>query len=122
MTRQAAKTVMAVSVVVAVALLLRWYYVVTALVDNPIRGDAAQYYSYAWNLLNHHVFSMAKPGAELVVPDSYRAPGYPLLLAGWMALVDDFDLWVGAVVLTQCILGALTAGMTMLLARFWLPL
>ena len=122
MNRQAAKTVMAVVAVCAVALFLRWYYVVTALVDNPFRGDAAQYYSYAWNLLNHHVFSMARPGAELVVPDSYRAPGYPLLLAAWMNFVDDLDLWVGAVVLTQCLLGALTAGMTLLLARFWLPL
>src|SRR5678815_1649225 len=92
------------------------------MVVDPIRGDAVQYYSYAWNLLNHHVFSMANPGAELVPPDSYRAPGYPLLLAAWMALVDDFDLWFAGVVLTQCVLGALTAGMTILLARFWLPL
>jgi len=122
MTRHTAKTVAAFVAIVAIAFLLRWYYVVTALVDNPLRGDAGQYYSYAWNLLNHHVFSMASPGAELVIPDSYRAPGYPLLLAGWMALLDNFDLWVAGVVLTQCVLGALTAGMTLLLARFWLPL
>jgi hypothetical protein len=122
MNRRTAQTIIAVAGVVAIAFLLRWYYVVTAMVVDPIRGDAVQYYSYAWNLLNHHVFSMANPGAELVPPDSYRAPGYPLLLAAWMALVDDFDLWFAGVVLTQCVLGALTAGMTILLARFWLPL
>ena len=122
MKRPAVQVFVAVAGVVAIALFLRWYYVVTAMVVNPMRGDAVQYYSYAWNLLNHHVFSMANPGAELVPPDSYRAPGYPLLLAAWMALVDDFDLWFAVVVLTQCVLGALTAGMTVLLARFWLPL
>ena len=122
MSRNTAHMLMAVVAIVAIAFLLRWYYVVTAMVNNPIRGDAVQYYSYAWNLLNHHVFSMAKPGAELVVPDSYRAPGYPVLLAAWMTIVDDFDLWYAGVLLTQCVLGALAAGMTLLLARFWLPL
>ncbi|HET7063830.1 MAG TPA: hypothetical protein VFI49_06095, partial [Rudaea sp.] len=110
MKRPAVQVFVAVAGVVAIALFLRWYYVVTAMVVNPMRGDAVQYYSYAWNLLNHHVFSMANPGAGLVPPDSYRAPGYPLLLAAWMALVDDFDLWFAVVVLTQCVLGALTAG------------
>jgi len=113
---------MAVVAVVAVAFLLRWYYVVTAMVDHPLRGDATQHYYYAWNLLNHHVFSMATPGAELATPDSYRAPGYPLLVAAWMAIADDFDRWYAGVLLTQCILGALAAGITVLLARFWLPL
>jgi hypothetical protein len=122
MNRRSGQIVIVFAGVVAIALFLRWYYVVTAMVVNPMRGDAVQYYYYAWNLLNHHVFSMANPGAALVPPDSYRAPGYPLLLAAWMDLVDDFDLWFAAVILTQCVLGALTAGMTVLLARFWLPL
>jgi len=122
MNRRSAQIVIVVAGVVAIAFLLRWYYVVTAMVVNPMRGDAIQYYNYAWNVLNHHVFSMASPGAALVPADSYRAPGYPLFLAAWMNLVDDFDLWFAAVILTQCVLGALTAGMTVLLARFWLPL
>lgn len=111
----------AVVAVVVFALFLRWYYLATAIVSDPVRGDAVQYYNYAWNLLNRHIFSMAPPGTEVVTPDSYRDPGYPLLMAAWM-ITDDLDRWYAGVLLTQAVLGALVAGMTVLLARLWLPL
>lgn len=68
------------------ALILCWYHVSTAIVDGPIRGDAIQYYAYAWNLLHHGIFSKDIPVAASVIPDSYRDPGYPLFLALWMKL------------------------------------
>lgn len=102
------------------ALALRWYYVNTALIVDPIRGDALQYYSYAWNLVHHGVFAGTLPGSPVVVPSNFRDPGYPLYLAFWMKLFGDQNLWYGVVVLSQAVLGALTVPLTMQLGRRWL--
>jgi len=110
------------------ALILRWYYVSTAIVVGPIRGDATQYYAYAWNLLHHGIFSKDIPGAASTIPDSYRDPGYPLFLALWMKLSGTAtdgswwagDFWYASVLLSQAVLGALTVTFTTLLGRYWL--
>jgi len=128
MTGNGVQLALGVTVAISIAFVLRWYYVTTALIDSPLRGDATQYFSYAWNLFHHHTFSIAKADAETIVPDAYRDPGYPLLLAAWMAVIPDFEIardfetWYRGVLLTQAVLGALTAGMAVLLARLWLPL
>lgn len=110
----------ALILVTALALILRWYYVSTAKVIDPIRADAAQYYRYAWNLAHHAVFSGAASDAARIVPDNYRDPGYPLLLAAWMKLFSNEGYWYAAVLFTQAALGALTVPLTMLLGRHWL--
>lgn len=110
----------ALLLVTALALALRWYYVSTAKVIDPIRADAAQYYRYAWNLAHHAVFSGAPPGAARILPDSYRDPGYPLLLAAWMKLFSNQGYWYAAVLFTQAAIGALTVPLTMQLGRRWL--
>ncbi len=112
--------VLAVIIVTLLALGLRWYYVSTAWVINPIRADAAQYYAHAWNLVLHGVFSGSKPGAATVIADNYRDPGYPLLLAFWMKIFSNQALWYAAVLLSQAVLGALTVTWAMLLGRRWL--
>jgi hypothetical protein len=115
------RLVVAVAVVTATAIFLRYWFVIHAQVDNPFRGDAAQYHAYAWNMVKHNVFSMTAPGSE-PVPDNFRGPGYPLLLSAWMMITDDLDAWYAGVLLTQAVLGALTAALTLFLARLWLPL
>jgi 4-amino-4-deoxy-L-arabinose transferase-like glycosyltransferase len=102
------------------ALALRWYYVSTALVLNPVRGDAIQYFAYAWNLAHHGVFAMNPPGATVFTPDSYRDPGYPLFLAAWMTVFGTGDVWYAAVLLCQALLGALTVTLATQLGRLWL--
>lgn len=102
------------------ALALRWYYVSTALVLNPVRGDATQYYAYAWNLLHHGVFAKDVPGAASITPDNYRDPGYPLFLALWMKALGTGSIWYAAVLLCQALLGALTVTMATQLGRYWL--
>jgi len=109
MSGKTSRLVVAVLAVIVFALSLRWYYLATAVVSDPVRGDAVEYYNYAWNLLNRHVFSMSPPGSEVVTPDSYRDPGYPLLMAVWMAITNDLDRWYAGVLLTQAALGALVA-------------
>lgn len=111
---------LAMGLVVVLAMGLRWYYVSTAMVYHPIRGDAIQYHAYAWNLAHYGIFSKALPGAAVVVADSYRDPGYPLFLAAWMRLLGNGAAWYAAVLLSQALLGALTVGVAMRIGRRWL--
>jgi 4-amino-4-deoxy-L-arabinose transferase-like glycosyltransferase len=102
------------------ALALRWYYASTAVVLNPVRGDAVQYYSYAWNLVHHGIFSKDAPGSSVIHPDSYRDPGYPLFLALWMKALGSASAWYASVLLCQALLGALTVTLATQLGRYWL--
>jgi len=102
------------------AFALRWYYVSTAVVIHPIRGDAVQYHADAWNLVHHGVFSQTRPNSAVVKPDNYRDPGYPVLLAAWMRALGDGSAWYAAVLMTQAFLGALTAVLAMQIGSFWL--
>ena len=101
---------------------LRWYYVSTAVVLDPVRGDATQYYAYALNLANHGTFSKDLPGSVVIHPDNYRDPGYPLFLALWMKLLGAGDAWYAGVLICQALLGALTVTLTTQLGRHWLSL
>jgi len=103
------------------AFVLRWYYVTHAIVDSPIRGDAIEYYSYAWNLLHHGVFSLAKPNVAQIVSDSFRDPGYPVFLAAWIGALEEFPDWYLSLLIGQAVLGALTVVLLMDAARGWLP-
>jgi 4-amino-4-deoxy-L-arabinose transferase-like glycosyltransferase len=110
----------ALCAITLLALVLRVYYVRTAVVDHPIRGDAALYYAYALNLNLHGVFSKDDPGAAVVTADSYRDPAYPLFLCVWMKAFGWADAWYLAVLLSQALLGALTVTLAAQLGRYWL--
>jgi len=103
------------------ALAFRWYYIGHAIVDTPIQGDAVQYHAYAWNLVNHGIFSQSAPGSDIVVADSFRDPGYPAFVAVWIAILGDFPAWYPGVLYTQAVLGALTVLLLLCAARRWLP-
>jgi hypothetical protein len=103
--------------VTAVALLLREQFILTMRVDVPIRGDIRQYVLYALNLYQQGVFSSAT-GTAPIVPDAFRGPGYPFLLAGTMwATRGDSVAWYPLALHTQAILGALTVLFATLTAR-----
>ncbi|MGF6712064.1 hypothetical protein QFZ41_003028 [Luteibacter sp. W1I16] len=108
------------------AFLLRWYFVTHAQVLETIdagqlRGDAVQYYRYAWNIAHRDVFSSASPTTAIVVPDSFRDPGYPLLMAAIMVLTVSFPAFYAKMLLLQALLGAITVSLLVLAARDWLP-
>lgn len=85
-------------------------------------GDEHQYGSYALNLVRHGIYSSAPPGAPERAPDTYRSPGLPLLGAAMMALAGTADAaWYRAALYVQAVVGALTALLTVLLVRHWLP-
>lgn len=103
------------------ALVLRLHYIDVAQDENPVRADAGQYFRLAFNIVNHATFSTALPGATIVDPDSYRAPGYPLLIAVFLWLFGDFQRTYYSVLAAQCVLGASTVGLSILLAMRMMP-
>jgi 4-amino-4-deoxy-L-arabinose transferase-like glycosyltransferase len=112
--------------VVLLALVLREQFVLFGMVDTPIRGDVREYFAYAWNLVNHGVFSHAPPQAAIPLPDAYRSPGYPWLLAlSLAAFPQDLSAtsiggWYPLALQMQVLLGTATVALVILLARTWL--
>lgn len=111
---------MACFLVVLLAFVVREYFVLVTVVDIPIRGDIREYVLYAWNLHYHHVFGLSQPDAPVAVPDAYRSPGYPWLLALCMAIRPSGFGWYALALQMQVVLGTLTVWLTMLLGRQWL--
>ena len=106
--------------VFVLALGLRAGYLLGAHVDVPIRGDILEYWSYAWNMLHHGVFSVAQPAAAVPTPDAWRTPGYPAFLALCLKLGGD----EGALALAQWLqvfLSAALAPLAIVFGRRFLP-
>ena len=109
------------ALVALLAFAVREQFVLTTIVDAPIRGDIREYVNYAWNLVHHGVFSAQAPAfGHLPAPDAYRLPGYPLLLALGMAWFPEGLAWVSFVLQVQVLLGTATVVLVGLLAREWL--
>ncbi|NID05207.1 hypothetical protein HBF26_09940 [Luteibacter jiangsuensis] len=106
--------------VVIVALAIRLYYVQTAVVDHPLRGDAGQYFTYARNIVHQQVFSIVSPEEGAPIADNFRDPGYPTFLAGIVALCGDGEAFYTTALDVQAILSAFTVALYALLARRWL--
>jgi 4-amino-4-deoxy-L-arabinose transferase-like glycosyltransferase len=106
--------------VVLVAVAIREHFVLATIIDVPIRGDIRDYVFYAWNLVNHGVFSSTPPQDLLPQPDSYRSPGYSWLLAMCMWLLPQGSQWYSLALQMQVLLGSATVLLSVLLARRWL--
>ncbi len=97
---------------VLLALLVRVYYVLVVQVVNPLGGDAFEYVNYAKHLMLGYFGSGE-------VSDAYRSPGYPLTVA--TAMVVGGDAWPRYLLIGQAFMGAATVGLTIALARQWMP-
>ena len=105
-------------------LYLRVDTVIHTIVDNPLRGDAGQYFTYAFNLHKSGVYSReftgATPMAPVPVADALRSPGYPLFLLPFAGGVPSDSTFV-AIGLTQAVIGAVLILLTFLLGRRFMP-
>jgi hypothetical protein len=93
-----------------VAVALRLSYQRTAIVENPIRNDAHQYYFTAYNLFHHGVYSFDPPDRSGAAPRTNwrRTPGYPLFLYPFFYFSKTPTEFVVNVSLAQAILGSMT--------------
>jgi hypothetical protein len=109
-----------VGAIFLLALLVRAVYFLGAETPSPIVGDIHAYWSYAWNLVNHGVFSIAPPGPAVPVPDAFRAPGYPWFLALCLRLTESPEQALRLAQWGQILIGSLLAPVSIVLARRWL--
>jgi hypothetical protein len=100
------------------AFAVREWHILASVLPNPTQGDISSYLNYALNMAWEGVFTKAGNG-EPIVPDAYRSPGYPIFLLGVYKLTG-LDGWYPAVYQAQAVVGTLTVGGVILLARQWL--
>ena len=98
------------AVVVLLAFVIRDLYIAQAVIWRAFDGDAGYYVRYAQNIAQGYFGYGA-------VPDGYRPPGYPALIALTEVLGSGYD----TLLKWQALMGAATVGFTIALGRQWLP-
>ncbi len=108
------------AILLILALGLRLGAVNNTVVDNPLRGDARDYYNYALNLkLNHTFSSTFDTRADTPAPDAVRAPGYPLMLAPLVSFPPDQQtIW--HITLLQALLDCITVLLALVIFRHFM--
>jgi 4-amino-4-deoxy-L-arabinose transferase-like glycosyltransferase len=122
--RSRKQTTIVFLLVLLAAFALRVHYRSNAVDEYPYRADARQYFVIAINLVNYGVFSSSDATDGPPAPDSYRGPLYPLAIAGFLQGAGSDDpagVAYGRLLFWQAVIGALTAALTFLLGRLWLP-
>lgn len=110
--RKAERAVL-VGIVVAVGVALRWGFAASARIVNPLRADAGEYASYARNLVENGVYSLATDAPR---PDSFRSPGYPGFLALCRLCGGDAH-WQAVAIGLQVLFGGVLVWLTYKIAR-----
>lgn len=106
--------------VICFSAFIQYNVVSRTIVEEPLRVDASEYLSYAYNLKNFDTYSMEKTWlkasqASAPIPDSIRPPGYPLFLL----LVGDpqpTEAFLSRVSMIQGGLGVLSVWLAYLVA------
>ncbi|MDF1594121.1 MAG: glycosyltransferase family 39 protein [Desulfobacterales bacterium] len=81
--------------------------------------DARQYADYGFNLAQHATFSLER-NSPAPKPDSFRSPGYPLLIALSIQAGGDRGFYP-LMLYVQAVFGALTVLLTFFLCRRFMP-
>lgn len=100
------------AVVVLLAFAVRQQYLLAVELEQAMAGDAGHYINYAYNMLTSGYFGAYD------VPDAYRPPGYPALIA--LVQLLDGNPYL-RLLQWQVYLGTASVAFTIALARQWLP-
>lgn len=101
-----------------VALWIRIAYIQQTVINRPIVADARQYVIYGYNLAFNKTFSQEYP-SDHPTPDSFRSPGYPLLIASVLKLTDNF---YPVILNIQVVLSSVLVLLTYALSCSFLPI
>jgi 4-amino-4-deoxy-L-arabinose transferase-like glycosyltransferase len=107
--------------IVLAALCMRLCYDFVAQINEPLRADSGQYFTIALNVLKHATYSTADPESASVVADSYRAPGYPTIIATMIWLFGGMGRAFLAMLVLQSLMGAAVVALTIKLTLRMLP-
>lgn len=106
--------------IVACGSLLRLTYNSETFFIEPVRADAAYYFQYAINLVEHGTFSRER--SDNPTPDAYWAPGYPAFLALNLKLAGSLGVKpYDQVMHSQVAVAAGTIWLLFLLGRLFMP-
>jgi 4-amino-4-deoxy-L-arabinose transferase-like glycosyltransferase len=107
--------------VLALAAFIQLTVITRTVVDHPLRADAGEYFSYAWNLSQDGIYSSARPGSEgsTPTPDKVRTPGYPLFLIA-IGPPEPTEAYLRRVSLVQALLGVGSVWLAYLIAASFL--
>lgn len=110
--------------VLSVAALIQLTVVSRTTVSVPLRADAGEYFSYAYNLRHSGVYSMDRtwaeaPAGHVPAPDAFRPPGYPLFLA-MLGTPEPSEAYLFQVSLAQALLGIASVWLLFLIASRFL--
>lgn len=110
------------SLIVLFAIFLRINAALHTEVNIPIRADAVEYYSYAYNMNTHGVYSRDSSfdPVDTPAPDALRSPGYPLMLIPFTSEPPN-QRAVLNIKLLQAILGVFTVALTFYVASSVMP-
>jgi len=118
MKKKNSTTILLLILITLISFVIKIAYINNTEIITPIRADAAQYVLYGYNLYKHGTYSQAQ--APKPTPDSFRSPGFPLLIALAFNLggIENFYLYT---LLMQTALTSLLVPIAYLLARMLLP-
>jgi 4-amino-4-deoxy-L-arabinose transferase-like glycosyltransferase len=111
-------TLIALLLVFLIAAWMRFQFIRETINDVYIARDAQQYVNYGRNLLRHWTFSVQSDKSP-PTPDSFRSPGYPILVALSLKTSGEFN-YIKTVLYFQALLSALLVPLTFLVGTFYL--
>lgn len=113
------RNVILIVLLLLVALVFRFLFVEQLDLPKPVRADAAQYATYAYNLVHHGVYSKTY-SAESPPPDALRSPGYPLIIALAM-FIGGLKHFYTIMIYFQMLISTFTVLVTFFLGRRLMP-
>jgi hypothetical protein len=121
--RRTVAVILLLSLIMLLAIDLRFGAVTMTVVDRPLRSDAKDYVLYVYNLKQHQVYSQSPVGylgTGTPPPDAVRTPGYPLFLTLFINDMGPDEVRKAA--MTQAALSSLTIVLFFMICSVFMPI